>query len=53
MNANANLLQPLTIANAPAASKPIMEGIQKGFGFVPNLMATMAAPIDAEFASEK
>ena len=42
MSTNANLLQPLTIANAPAASKPIMEDIQKGFGFVPNLMATMA-----------
>ena len=42
MNTTANLLQPLTIANAPAASKPIMEGIQKGFGFIPNLMATFA-----------
>jgi len=42
MNANINLLQPLTIADAPAASKPIMEGIQKGFGFIPNLMATFA-----------
>lgn len=42
MNTTANLLQPLTIANAPAASKPIMEGIQKSFGFIPNLMATFA-----------
>ena len=42
MNTPANLLQPLTIAAAPAASKPIMEGIQKSFGFVPNLMATFA-----------
>jgi uncharacterized peroxidase-related enzyme len=42
MNTAANLLQPLTIANAPAASKPIMEGIQNGFGFIPNLMATFA-----------
>ena len=42
MNSTANLLQPLTIATAPAASQPIMEGIQKGFGFVPNLMATFA-----------
>lgn len=37
-----NLLQPLTIANAPDASKPVLEGIQKGFGFIPNLMATFA-----------
>lgn len=42
MSITANLLEPLTIANAPAASKPIMEGIQKDFGFVPNLMATFA-----------
>jgi uncharacterized peroxidase-related enzyme len=42
MNTNVNLLHPLTIANAPAASKPIMEGVQKSFGFVPNLMATFA-----------
>jgi uncharacterized peroxidase-related enzyme len=39
---NTNLLQPLTIANSPDASKPILEGIQKGFGFIPNLMATFA-----------
>jgi uncharacterized peroxidase-related enzyme len=42
MNTTTNLLQPLTIANAPAGSKPIMEAVQKGFGFVPNLMATFA-----------
>ena len=42
MNTTANLLQPLTIANAPAASQPILQGIQRGFGFIPNLMATMA-----------
>jgi AhpD family alkylhydroperoxidase len=42
MTTNVNLLQPLTIAHAPAASKPILEGIQKGFGFIPNLMATFA-----------
>jgi len=42
MNPTTNLLQPLTIANAPAGSKPIMEDIQKGFGFIPNLMATFA-----------
>ena len=37
-----NLLQPLTIATAPEASQPVLEGIQKGFGFIPNLMATFA-----------
>jgi uncharacterized peroxidase-related enzyme len=42
MNTTGNLLQPLTIATAPEASKPILEGIQKGFGFIPNLMATFA-----------
>lgn len=42
MNTPENILQPLTIANAPIGSKPIMEGIQKGFGFIPNLMATFA-----------
>jgi uncharacterized peroxidase-related enzyme len=39
---NNNLLQPLTIATAPDASKPALETIQKGFGFIPNLMATFA-----------
>ena len=42
MNTTTNLLQPLTIASAPAGSQPILEGIQKSFGFVPNLMATFA-----------
>jgi uncharacterized peroxidase-related enzyme len=42
MNTTANLLQPLTIATAPAAAQPVLEGIQKGFGFIPNLMATFA-----------
>ena len=42
MNTTANLLEPLTIANAPAASKPILEGVQKAFGFIPNLMAVFA-----------
>ena len=42
MNTNTNLLQPLTIANAPAGSKPIMEGMQKDIGFIPNLRATLA-----------
>jgi AhpD family alkylhydroperoxidase len=35
-------LQARTIANAPEGSKPVLEGIQKGFGFIPNLMATFA-----------
>jgi len=42
MHAKKNLLQPLTIAAAPASSQPIMESIQKSSGFIPNLMATMA-----------
>ena len=42
MNTTANLLEPLTIADAPAASKPTLEGVQKAFGFIPNLMATFA-----------
>ena len=33
---------PLTIATAPEASKPILENIQKSFGFIPNLMAIFA-----------
>jgi uncharacterized peroxidase-related enzyme len=37
-----NLLQPLTLHTAPEASLPILENIQKGLGFVPNLMATFA-----------
>ena len=31
-----------TVETAPAASKPILEAVQKKMGFVPNLMATMA-----------
>lgn len=31
-----------TVETAPAAAKPILEGAQKGLGFVPNLYATMA-----------
>ena len=42
MNSTTNLLEPLTVASAPAASKPILEGVQKAFGFIPNLMATFA-----------
>ena len=31
-------LQPLTIDTAPEGSRAALEGIQKGFGFIPNLM---------------
>ena len=31
-----------TAESAPAASKPILEGIAKDLGFVPNLAATIA-----------
>lgn len=37
-----NILSPLTVETAPAESRPTLEAIQKGFGFVPNLMATFA-----------
>jgi hypothetical protein len=40
--ATETLFQPLTIATAPEASKPILENIKKGYGFIPNLMATFA-----------
>jgi uncharacterized peroxidase-related enzyme len=40
--ATETLFQPLTIATAPEASKPVLENIQKAFGFIPNLMATFA-----------
>lgn len=40
--ATETLFQPLTIASAPEASKPVLENIQKAFGFIPNLMATFA-----------
>ncbi len=36
------LLSPLTIETAPEKSKPILEQVKKGFGFIPNLMATFA-----------
>jgi uncharacterized peroxidase-related enzyme len=42
MNTTTNLLEPLTIADAPAESKPVLEGVQKAFGLIPNLMATFA-----------
>ena len=37
-----SLFQPLTIEQAPEAAKPILEQIKKGYGFIPNLMATFA-----------
>ena len=42
MNTPTNLLEPLTIASAPAASKAALEGVQKAFGFIPNLMGIFA-----------
>lgn len=36
------LFQIQTIDTAPEASKPILENVQKGLGFIPNLMATFA-----------
>jgi uncharacterized peroxidase-related enzyme len=52
------LFQPLTVQSAPVGSRPVLEQIQKGFGFIPNLMATFAnspavlkgyMALDAEF----
>ncbi|MGH8639631.1 MAG: carboxymuconolactone decarboxylase family protein [Burkholderiales bacterium] len=52
------LFQPLTIESAPEDSKPVLERIGKGFGFIPNLMGTFAnspavlkgyLALDAEF----
>jgi uncharacterized peroxidase-related enzyme len=37
-----NTLKPLTIDTAPEGSKETLQAIQKGFGFIPNLMATFA-----------
>lgn len=37
-----NSLKPLTIETAPEGSKQTLRAIQKGFGFIPNLMATFA-----------
>jgi uncharacterized peroxidase-related enzyme len=36
------LFEPLTIATAPEASKPVLENIHKSLGFIPNLMAIFA-----------
>lgn len=35
-------ISPLTIANAPGPSKPMLEGAERAFGFVPNLLGNMA-----------
>jgi uncharacterized peroxidase-related enzyme len=40
--ATETLFAPLTIATAPDASKPVLEKIEKAFGFIPNLMAIFA-----------
>lgn len=40
--ATATHLEPLTIETAPEASRPLLEGVQKAYGFIPNLIATMA-----------
>ena len=37
-----NLYQPLTINSAPEQSKPYLQQIQSGLGFLPNLFATFA-----------
>jgi uncharacterized peroxidase-related enzyme len=42
MNTITTLLEPLTLANAPAGSKPTLKGVQKAFGFIPNLMGVFA-----------
>lgn len=36
------LYTPVTIANAPDASKSVLENIKINNGFIPNLMAIMA-----------
>jgi uncharacterized peroxidase-related enzyme len=35
-------LKPLTVETAPVGSKETLKEIQKAFGFIPNLLATMA-----------
>ena len=42
MNTTVNTPRNPSLANAPDASKQVLEGIQKAFGFIPNLMATFA-----------
>ena len=36
-------IEPLTLENAPEASRAVMENIKKKFGKVPNIFATLAA----------
>jgi hypothetical protein len=36
------LFTPVTVAAAPEASKPFLEGIRRSLGFIPNMMATFA-----------
>ena len=36
------LFAPVTIATAPEMSKPMLERVQKSFGFIPNLVAIFA-----------
>ena len=36
------LFEPLTVATAPEASRPMLEKVQKSLGFIPNLMAIFA-----------
>jgi uncharacterized peroxidase-related enzyme len=37
-----SVLSPLTIDNAPAASRPGLEAVRRQLGFIPNLFATFA-----------
>src|SRR5215831_17780352 len=36
------LFVPQTVESAPEKSKPILQNVNKAFGFIPNLMATFA-----------
>jgi uncharacterized peroxidase-related enzyme len=40
--ATETLYTPLTLATAPEASRPVLENVQKSFGFIPSLMAVLA-----------
>jgi hypothetical protein len=47
--ATETLFASLTIATAPDTSKPILGRIQKSYGFIPNLMASVAnSPTDLQ-----
>jgi hypothetical protein len=57
-NMKNRIFQPLTTETAPDASRPVLEKIQKAYGFIPNLIATYAnspavlkgyLALDAEF----